>query len=142
MKPFIFHLKEELHNDAERPTVSQDILSQIYDVSQSVITFESALELHIFSDLKNDPSRFESPGINFNAKLIGIDEISSARGDKMCQESIQRLKLAVKSSGQHKQKIIVNVSLEGVRLIDLRSQVSGIIWMNMPINFNNDLQGI
>ena len=42
----------------------------------------------------------------------------------MCQESIQRLKLAVKSSGQHKQKIIVNVSLEGVRLIDLRSQVS------------------
>ena len=84
---------------------------------------------HIFSDLKNDPSRFESPGINFNAKLIGIDEISSARGDKMCQESIQRLKLAVKSSGQHKQKIIVNVSLEGVRLIDLRSQVSGIIQM-------------
>ena len=51
----------------------------------------------------------------------------------MCQESIQRLKLAVKSSGQHKQKIIVNVSLEGVRLIDLRSQVSGIIQMNMPI---------
>ena len=42
----------------------------------------------------------------------------------MCQESIQRLKLAVKSSGQHKQKIIVNVSLEGVRLIDLRSQVN------------------
>ena len=74
-------------------------------------------------DLKNDPSRFESPGVNFNAKLIGIDEVTSARGDKMCQESLQRLKLAVKSSGQHKQKIIVNVSLEGVRLIDLRSQV-------------------
>ena len=75
-------------------------------------------------DLKNDPGRFESPGVNFNAKLIGIDEVVSARGDKMCQESIQRLKLAVKSSGQHKQKIIVNVSLEGVRLIDLKSQVN------------------
>ncbi|XP_052776640.1 disabled homolog 1-like isoform X2 [Mya arenaria] len=73
-------------------------------------------------DLKNDPSRFDPPGVNFNAKLIGVDEVESARGDKMCQESIYRLKVAVKQSGQHKQKIIINVSVDGIRIIDLRTQ--------------------
>lgn len=76
-----------------------------------------------FVDLKNDPSRFDPPGVNFNAKLIGIDDVSNARGDKMCQESMYRLKIAIKQSGQHKQKIIVNVSLDGIRIIDVRTQV-------------------
>ncbi|XP_060605198.1 disabled homolog 1-like isoform X2 [Ruditapes philippinarum] len=75
-------------------------------------------------DLKNDPSRFDPPGVNFNAKLIGIDEVTSARGDKMCQEAMYRLKVAVKQSGQHKQKIIVNVSLDGIRIIDVRTHAT------------------
>ncbi|WAR24493.1 DAB1-like protein [Mya arenaria] len=78
-------------------------------------------------DLKNDPSRFDPPGVNFNAKLIGVDEVESARGDKMCQESIYRLKVAVKQSGQHKQKIIINVSVDGIRIIDLRTQAEALV---------------
>ncbi|KAL3869910.1 hypothetical protein ACJMK2_042533 [Sinanodonta woodiana] len=73
-------------------------------------------------DLKNDPARFENPGLNFNAKVIGIDNVPSPRGDKMCQESMHKLKVAIKISGVHKQKIVINVSLEGVKIIDVRTQ--------------------
>ncbi|XP_060081349.1 disabled homolog 1-like isoform X2 [Ylistrum balloti] len=72
---------------------------------------------------KNDPTRFQGEGVNFNAKLIGVDDVPDARGDRMCQETIYRLKLSVKASGQHKQRIIVNVSEEGIKLIDLKTAV-------------------
>ncbi|XP_069127080.1 disabled homolog 1-like isoform X2 [Argopecten irradians] len=72
---------------------------------------------------KNDPTRFQGDGVNFNAKLIGVDDVPDARGDRMCQETIYRLKLSVKASGQHKQRIIVNVSEEGIKLIDLKTDV-------------------
>ncbi|XP_033738475.1 disabled homolog 1-like isoform X2 [Pecten maximus] len=72
---------------------------------------------------KNDPTRFQGEGVNFNAKLIGVDDVPDARGDRMCQETIYRLKLSVKASGQHKQRIIVNVSEEGIKLIDLKTDV-------------------
>ncbi|KAL8568878.1 hypothetical protein ACOMHN_061454 [Nucella lapillus] len=65
-----------------------------------------------------DPSRFEGNGISYRAKLIGIEDVLEARGDKMCQETIQKLKGVVKASGQHKQKIFVNVTLEGLKIID------------------------
>lgn len=74
-------------------------------------------------DNKNDPTRFEGLGINFNAKLIGVDSVPDARGDKMCQEKMQQLKMAVKTSGVHKQRILVNVSEQGIKLIDQRTGV-------------------
>ncbi|XP_041356909.1 disabled homolog 1-like isoform X3 [Gigantopelta aegis] len=67
---------------------------------------------------KGDPTRFEGHGINFRAKLIGVDDVEEARGDKICQMAMQKLKAAVKASGEHKQKIVVNVSLEGLKIID------------------------
>jgi len=76
-----------------------------------------------FAD-RNDPTRFQGEGINFNAKLIGVDDVPEPRGDKMCQDTICRLKISVKASGQHKQRIIVNVSEEGIKLVDLRTGVN------------------
>ena len=57
------------------------------------------------------------------AKIIGIDTVPEPRGDKMCQETIQKLKAVVKISGEHKQRIIVNVSLEGLKILDEKSGV-------------------
>lgn len=75
-------------------------------------------------DPKNDPYRFKGEGVVFNAKLIGASDVPEARGDRMCQETILAQKMAVKTSGQHKQRIIINISEEGIKLIDLRTAVS------------------
>ena len=71
-----------------------------------------------------DPARFEGNGISYRAKIIGIEDVSEARGDKMCQETIQKLKSAVKTSGQHKQRVFINVTLEGLKIIDGVAMVS------------------
>ncbi|XP_072025752.1 LOW QUALITY PROTEIN: uncharacterized protein [Amphiura filiformis] len=65
--------------------------------------------------------KYEPPGINFKAKLIGIEDVPEARGDKMCLESMGKLKAMVKEKGEHKQKIVINVSLEGIKVIDERT---------------------
>ena len=72
---------------------------------------------------KNDPSRFQGGGTNFKAKLIGIEPVPEARGDKMCQEAMVKLKAAVKTSREHKQKMVINVSLEGLKLLDEKTGV-------------------
>ena len=46
-----------------------------------------------------------------------------ARGDKMCQEAIQKMKAIVKVAGEHKQRILINVSLDGMKLLDEKSGV-------------------
>ncbi|CAL1547155.1 unnamed protein product [Lymnaea stagnalis] len=66
----------------------------------------------------NDPARFAGNGLSYKAKLIGIENVPEARGDQMCQETITKLKNSVKISGQHKQKIFVQVTLEGLKIID------------------------
>lgn len=74
-----------------------------------------------------DASRFQSPGINYKGKLIGVEDVSGPRGDKMCQVAMAKVKAAVKTIGEHKLKIIVNVSLDGVRIVEEKSEVCGII---------------
>ncbi|KAK8380518.1 hypothetical protein O3P69_016840 [Scylla paramamosain] len=69
---------------------------------------------------KNDPQRFVE-GLSFKGKLIGVLEVSEARGDRMCQEALAELKMAVRAAGEHKQRIIINVAMDGIRLRDERS---------------------
>ncbi|XP_054711868.1 protein disabled-like [Uloborus diversus] len=67
---------------------------------------------------KNDPDRFSGEGINFKAKIIGTEHVFDARGNRMCQGALQRLKAAVKTSGDHKQRIILNISFQGIIIKD------------------------
>ncbi|XP_068190841.1 disabled homolog 2 isoform X1 [Antennarius striatus] len=70
--------------------------------------------------------RFKGDGVRYKAKLIGIDDVPEARGDKMCQDSMMKLKgmaVAARSQGKHKQRIWVNISLSGIKIIDERSGV-------------------
>ncbi|XP_066566683.1 disabled homolog 2 isoform X3 [Amia ocellicauda] len=71
-------------------------------------------------------ARFKGDGVRYKAKLIGIDDVPEARGDKMSQDSMMKLKgmaVAARSRGQHKQRIWVNISLSGIKVIDEKTGV-------------------
>ncbi|XP_054139398.1 disabled homolog 2 [Melozone crissalis] len=79
-------------------------------------------------------TRFKGDGVKYKAKLIGIDDVPEARGDKMSQDSMMKLKgmaAAARSQGQHKQKISVNISLSGIKIID---EKTGVIEHEHPVN--------
>ncbi|XP_018592364.1 disabled homolog 2 isoform X2 [Scleropages formosus] len=73
---------------------------------------------------KNDEfllARFKGDGVRYKAKLIGVDDVPEARGDKMSQDSMMKLKgmaVAARSQGKHKQRIWVTISLSGIKIID------------------------
>ncbi|NWR40902.1 DAB2 protein, partial [Regulus satrapa] len=79
-------------------------------------------------------ARFKGDGVKYKAKLIGIDDVPEARGDKMSQDSMMKLKgmaAAARSQGSHKQKISVNISLSGIKIID---EKTGVIEHEHPVN--------
>ncbi|NWR62894.1 DAB2 protein, partial [Bucorvus abyssinicus] len=79
-------------------------------------------------------ARFKGDGVRYKAKLIGIDDVPEPRGDKMSQDTMMKLKgmaVAARSQGQHKQKIWINISLSGIRIID---EKTGVIEHEHPVN--------
>jgi disabled family protein 2 len=66
-------------------------------------------------------------GVSFKAKLIGILEVSEARGDRMCQEALSDLKMAIRAAGEHKQRITINIAIDGLRLRDEKTGVNNIL---------------
>uniref|UniRef100_A0A3B1IND0 DAB adaptor protein 2 n=1 Tax=Astyanax mexicanus TaxID=7994 RepID=A0A3B1IND0_ASTMX len=71
-------------------------------------------------------ARFQGDGVRYKAKLIGIDDVAEARGDKMSQDSMMKLKgmaVAARSQGKHKQRIWVTISLSGLKIIDEKTGV-------------------
>ena len=81
----------------------------------------------MFVGEKSDPQRFNSAGINFKAKLIGVEDVAQANGDRMCQEAIHRLKGSVKDSGGHKLRLVINVSMNGMKLIEEKTGVGSFV---------------
>uniref|UniRef100_A0A671LZI6 Disabled homolog 1-like n=1 Tax=Sinocyclocheilus anshuiensis TaxID=1608454 RepID=A0A671LZI6_9TELE len=70
--------------------------------------------------------RFRGDGVSYKAKLIGIDEVTATRGDKLCQDSMMKLKgiaASARSKGNHKQRIFLTVSFGGIKIYDERSGV-------------------
>lgn len=66
-------------------------------------------------------ARFKGDGVRYKAKLIGVDDVPEARGDKMSQDSMMKLKgkaAAARSQGKHKQRVWVNISLSGITITD------------------------
>ncbi|XP_040570002.1 protein disabled [Lepeophtheirus salmonis] len=62
--------------------------------------------------------KFMGEGQTFKGKLIGVLEVQNARGDRMCQDALQELKIAVKASGEHKQRIIIHIAVDGLKIRD------------------------
>ncbi|XP_020795082.1 DAB adaptor protein 1b [Boleophthalmus pectinirostris] len=70
--------------------------------------------------------RFRGDGVRYKAKLIGIDEVTAARGDKLCQDSMMKLKgmaSSARSKGEHKQRVFLTISFGGIKMYCERSGV-------------------
>ncbi|XP_038571476.1 disabled homolog 1-like isoform X1 [Micropterus salmoides] len=69
-------------------------------------------------------SRFQGDGVRYKAKLIGVDMVPDAQGDKMCWESMMKLKgfeAAARKQGKHKQRVWLKVSSGGLKIVDERT---------------------
>ncbi|XP_076873176.1 disabled homolog 1 isoform X5 [Brachyhypopomus gauderio] len=94
---------------AARPGVRKDSKRRGQDRSEAVLI-----------------KRFKGDGVRYKAKLIGIDEVTAARGDKLCQDSMMKLKgiaASARSKGEHKQKVFLTVSFGGIKIFDEKSGV-------------------
>ncbi|XP_076356762.1 uncharacterized protein LOC143250012 [Tachypleus tridentatus] len=74
------------------------------------------------ASLIHENSRFEGAGVRFKAKLIGVEHINEARGKVICQRSLQKLKDALKRTKGHKKRITLNISFDGMKIHEERSE--------------------
>ncbi|XP_030288175.1 disabled homolog 2-like [Sparus aurata] len=69
-------------------------------------------------------SRFQGEGVRYKAKLIGMDVVPDAQGDKMCWDSMMKLKgieVAGRRQGKHKQRVWLKVLPSGLKILDERT---------------------
>ncbi|XP_023282244.1 disabled homolog 2-like [Seriola lalandi dorsalis] len=69
-------------------------------------------------------SRFHGDGVRYKAKLIGVDPVPEAQGDKMCWDTMMKLKgfeAAARKQGKHKQRVWLKVSSTGLKIVDERT---------------------
>jgi hypothetical protein len=62
--------------------------------------------------------KFDGDGQPFKAKLIGMEDLSIDRDEKLCLDSMFKLKAVVRARGEHKQKIQLNLTMSAVKVFD------------------------
>jgi hypothetical protein len=62
--------------------------------------------------------KFDGDGLVFKAKLIGMEDLTIDRDEKLCLDSMFKLKAVVRARGEHKQKIQLNLTMSAVKVFD------------------------
>ncbi|XP_029939520.1 disabled homolog 2-like [Salarias fasciatus] len=78
----------------------------------------------VSSALSDFTSRFHGDGVRYKAKLIGMDPVPAAQGEKMCWESMMKLKGLAEASrkqGKHKKRIWLKICSGNLKLVDERT---------------------
>jgi disabled homolog 1 len=73
--------------------------------------------------LGNKNKRFEGEGMAFKAKLIGMEDLTADRDEKICLDSMFKLKAVVRARGEHKQRVQLNLTMNAVKVVDETSKV-------------------
>ncbi|CAK6972138.1 disabled homolog 1-like isoform X1 [Scomber scombrus] len=87
-------------------------------------TWQSSVAKEATRTLSDVASRFTGDGIRYKAKLIGVDPVPYAHGDKMCWDSMMKLKgieATGRKQGKHKQRVWLKISFSGLKIIDERT---------------------
>ncbi|CAF1246431.1 unnamed protein product [Rotaria sordida] len=66
----------------------------------------------------SNAKKFEGEGLPFKAKLIGMEDLSIDRDEKICLDSMFKLKAVVRARGEHKQKVQLTLTMSAVKVID------------------------
>ncbi|XP_067938109.1 disabled homolog 1-like isoform X2 [Watersipora subatra] len=98
------------------------VLAEDTDDSQTATTTQTVKPASVIST-GTTPDRFAGNGVLFKGKLFGTAEVNEARGDNVCNTAIGLLKTAVKSTGEHKQKIFLRINYSGITLLDAANQL-------------------
>lgn len=94
--------------------------------SESKIMTEEAVEVskELAKSAQALPhNRFSGNGVIYKAKLFGTADVNEPKGDAVCNMAMGLLKSAVKNTGEHKQKILVKISMSGITLLDQVNQL-------------------
>ncbi|XP_065834533.1 disabled homolog 1-like [Oscarella lobularis] len=73
---------------------------------------------------RGDPpeARFLHEGMDFKAKILGETPVPAARGERMCYDALKTLKSRVRLTGKHKQRIVINISTDGVKVREEKTE--------------------
>ncbi|XP_041647959.1 disabled homolog 1-like [Cheilinus undulatus] len=89
---------------------------------------QAAVRTWVYSSTKGPPSeaisRFHGDGVRYKAKLIGVDPVPNAEGEKMCWDSMMKLKgmaEAARKHGKHKPRVWLKVLSSGIKILDERT---------------------
>eukprot|EP00794_Sanderia_malayensis_P007967 gene7967-8825_t len=87
---------------------------------------KAASDASSFDDAVFNMDKFLGEGVMFKCKLFGSLKVEAARGDTICATAINRLKQQAKQLNKerkiHKQRIFLNISLKGIRIIDEKTR--------------------
>ena len=70
------------------------------------------------SSSSQDPYRFHGYGVDYKGKFIGETQVHEARGDEVCSNAMKLVKDVVKATSTHKQRITLNISISGLKILD------------------------